>query len=463
MSLKAWVDCEGLQTAVKMQLDSIRVSLSNSSRFLVNVPALHSCLRVPEYIKHSSFTDSDSALSVSVGSTPRSARSTRFADENGRSVEIGPRGSAPNSPGKAGGEVRQASKDRGISFSQGESVLSTPGKARQESRRGISFSQLRSAPSSPGKETGEGRKARQERESVISSSQNSPGGKGVVINFDEYVTEWVSRITDLQHAVNTQEGERYMTALRLGEREARLALRRLKASEYREDKAHRELKRLSQLEATLILNNADRGDVTRSGGGLNGVGFADSPQHCIDGLGLESPSSRLGPMGPVLVGGSSLFESKSLSSASLYEQSQGDLGLDYGSQMIDGITQKGKEEGRSTLKIISQLREDLQQIRLLSYEPVLIRLKQLGTEVKDLKSMETSLRLYSMAIKKQIVTLQNNLSVSLGISSPRGDVNDNSNVGYMSELDRRAVKHRMACLQSQLDGIDKRVIRYYRS
>jgi hypothetical protein len=86
-------------------------------------------------------------------------------------------------------------------------------------------------------------------------------------------------------------------------------------------------------------------------------------------------------------------------------------------------------------------------MRLLSYEPVLIRLKQLGGEVKDLKGMECSLRFISMAIKKQIVSLQNNLSISLGISSPRGDIENDDNVGYMSELDRRAVKHRMACLQ----------------
>jgi hypothetical protein len=67
-------------------------------------------------------------------------------------------------------------------------------------------------------------------------------------------------------------------------------------------------------------------------------------------------------MGPVLPGGSSLFEAKSLSSTSLYEQSQGEWGGGNGSQMIDRLTQKGKEDGRTTLKMISQLRDDLQVI-----------------------------------------------------------------------------------------------------
>jgi hypothetical protein len=467
VSLKVWVDCEGLQTAVKMQLDLIKAYLSEASISLLTAPAPHSCLKMPiTRDNKGSFTDSNSAHSISVGSTPRSARSARFADENGGSghLEIGPIGSAPNSPSKESGEDR---------------------KARMDSQRTISFSLVESVPSTPGKEGREGKSARKEKESErnLSVPQNQPVEEGVVLNFDEYVKEWVSRITDLHHAVNTQERERYTTALRMGEREARLVLRRLKASEYREDKAHRELKRLSQLEATFFLNNATKGEGARTrGDSAEGEGArtrgdsaeeegartrgdsAESQRHSSDGvsgflggIGLESSSSRLGPMGAVLPGGSSLFESKSLSLSSMYEQSQLEWG---GSQMIDGLTQKGKEDGRTTLKMISQLRDDLQQMRLLSYEPVLIRLKQLGGDIKDLKGMECSLRLMSMAVKKQIVTLQNNLSISLGTSSPRGDVENDGNVKYMSDLDRRAVKHRIACLQSQLDGLDKRATRY---
>jgi hypothetical protein len=145
-----------------------------------------------------------------------------------------------------------------------------------DSLRTISFSQVGFAPSTP-KESREGKSARNLKESErdVSVSQNQPEEEGMVPNFDEYLGEWVSRITDLHHAVNTQERERYTTALRMGEREARLVLRRLKASEYREDKAHRELKRLSQLEATLIGEGRTRGGL--------GVGYTENKPHSSDG------------------------------------------------------------------------------------------------------------------------------------------------------------------------------------
>lgn len=435
--MKVWMDCEGLHTAVKMQLDTTRAYLSDveASRALclsLTAPALHSCLKMPPTKNNKGSFNygsiADSSGNVSVGSTPRSARSARFADENGGSVEIGP-----------------------------------------------------SEPSTPGRE---GKKGGGEGEGV---SIKEPEGR-MVLSFEEYVGEWLSRITDLHHLVNAQEGERYMTALRLGEREARLLLRRLKGSEYREDKAHRELNRLSQLEA-LILNGNYKGGGggTRAGrdygaGGGSGSGYVES-LHSSDGgsgflgrfRGESQPSNRLGSMGTGLGAAfpgsmSSLFESQSLSSnsPSLYDlglsQSHSEWG-DNGSQMmIDSLTQMGREGQRKTLKTISQLQDELQQITLLSYEPVLVRLKRVGVDVKDLRGMESSLRLYSLALKKQTATLLHSLSASYGDSLPGGDTlsradEDDAGGGYMTELDKRAVKHRVACLQNQLDSLDKRAKR----